>query len=255
MFKPLYVIPARRACRLLPVLVAAVIVLPASAAVAASATFSGRFEAERSVQWEQPRGVNLIDCHGQHYSASNGDDRTSIKTRSSFKVVATGVGRTVFWRFGSMPNAHDPLDYGVEAHGVSTRSYSVQAGTTGGWCGSAEINPQPKNDCGTRLPVYQLAFSAGRGAVTWSASFAQRENERFDFYNCLLITPKGMYAGSFPTLPGKLPGAAVFNRRQRTIVVSAAKNYGPTATPSPNLGVDVTSHGRVTWRLTLTRVR
>jgi hypothetical protein len=249
MFKPL------NSVRLLPILVAVGTLTSASASLAATATFSGSFEAERSVQWEQPRGVDLIDCHGQHYSSGNGEDRTSIKTRRPFKVAATGIGRTVIWRFGALPSAHDPLAYGVEAHGVSTRSLSMRAGTTGGWCGAAEMNPQPQNDCGTRLPVYQLAFSAGRGAVTWSASFAQRENERFDFYNCLLITPNGMYTGSFPTLPGKPPGVAVFNRRQRTIVVSAAKNYGPTSTPTPNLGVKVTSHGRVTWKLTLTRVK
>jgi hypothetical protein len=253
MFKSLSPIGGRR--RLVPVLATVATLTPASASVAATATFSGSFEAERSVQWDQPRGVDLIDCHGQHYSASNGEDRTSIKTRRPFKVVATGVGRTVLWRFGAMPSANEPLSYGVEAHGVSTRSLVLQAGTTGGWCGGPQDNPQPKTDCGTRLPVYQVAFSAGRGAVTWSASFAQRENERFDFYNCLLITPRGMYAGSFPALPAKLPRLGMFDRRQRTIVVSASKRYGPTSTPTPNLGVKVTSGGRVTWKLTLTRVR
>lgn len=219
------------------------------------ARFSGTFEAERFTSWNQPRGVNLIDCHGQHYLAASGEDRTSLKTRQTFTVTVTRIGRSVTWQFGAPPSGSDPLSYGVEAHGVSTRSETITAGATGGWCGSAQTTPPPTTDCGTRLPVYQTFFSAARRKLTWSASFAQRTNERFDFYNCPLTTPKGMYAGSFPTLPAKVDTAAVFNRGKRTIVLSAAKDYGPTSTPVPNLGVQRTARGRASWKLTLTRVR
>jgi hypothetical protein len=234
------------------------LVAAAAPAVAASAvktaTFWANFEAERSAHWDQPRGVNVIDCHGQHYYAANGEDKTTIKTRRPFKVIVTRVGAGASWRFGELPNGSDPLAYGIEAYGVSTRSYTVQSGTTGGWCGSAQTDPPPATDCGTRLPAYQAVFSAGRRELTWSASFAARTHERFDFYNCPLTVPNGMYAGSFPSLPGRIDRTPVFSRRRRTLVISAAKDYGPTSTGVPNLGVDRTASGRVSWKLTLTRV-
>lgn len=227
----------------------------AATSAAATMTFSGSFEAERSAHWDQPRGVNLIDCRGQHYLAANGEDKATIKTRRPFKVTVKQIGRNVFWQFGDPLNPRDPLAYGVEAHGVSTRSYTHISGATGGWCGSAETDPQPKNDCGTRLPVYQVVFSGSPREVTWSASFAHRENERFDFYDCPLIVPSGMYEGSFPDLPGKVNRAALFNRSRRTLVIGASKPYGPDSTGVPNFGVTRTASGKVSWKLTLTRVR
>src|SRR5262249_51736739 len=145
--------------RILAVLIPLSAVAPAPSAAARTAKFSGSFEAVRSVEWNQPRGVNLIDCHGQHYYAASGEDRTTIKTRQPFRCGLPGAGRAVFWQFGAPPSAHDPLDFGVEGHGVSTRSYTIRSGTTGGWCGTAETNPAPKTDCGTRLPVYETIFS------------------------------------------------------------------------------------------------
>jgi hypothetical protein len=176
-----------------------------------------------------------------------------MKTRSPFKVTVTRVGRSIFWQFGTPQS--DPRAYGIEAHSVSTRSFTPIGGTTGGWCGGAQTEPQPKTDCGTRLPVYQVAFSGSPREVSWSASFADRPNEVFDFYNCNLIVPSGMAAGSFPTLPGKVNRAGLFDRSKRRIVISASKDYGPTSSPVPNFGVNVTAHGTVSWKLTLARVR
>jgi hypothetical protein len=53
------------------------LLIVAAGATAATATFSASFEAERSATWLQPRGVDLIDCHGQHYYAANGEDRNA----------------------------------------------------------------------------------------------------------------------------------------------------------------------------------
>jgi hypothetical protein len=173
----------------------------AGAATTATATFSASFKAERSASWGQPRGVDLTDCHGQHYYAANGKDKASIKTRRPFKITVTQISRGLFWQFGDLPTGHDPLAYGIEA-----------------------------------------------------ASFAQRERERFDFYNCPLAVPEGMHVGSFPTLPAKVNRAALFGRSRRPIVITASKDYGPTSSPLPNLGVERTSSGRVTWKLRLIRI-
>jgi hypothetical protein len=134
--------------------------------------------------------------------------------------MVTRIGRGLFWQFGNLPTGHDPLAYGIEAHGV-----------------------------------YQVAFSAGPREVAWSASFAQRERERFDFYDCPLTVPDGMHIGSFPTLPAKVNRAALFSRSRRPIVITASKDYGPTRSPLPNLGVERTSRGHVTCKLKLIRLR
>jgi hypothetical protein len=230
-------------------------VATARATAPVTARFSGSFEAERVTTWDQPRGVNLIDCHGQHYYAASGEDRTSLKTRRSFAVTVTKLGRNLMWQFGEPPSGRDPLGYGVEAHGVSTRSQTVTSGSTGGWCGSAETTPPPATDCGTRLPVYQTLFAVRGRELTWSASFAQTAHERYGFYNCPLITPAGMYADSFPTLPGRINTSVLFSGGKRAIEIAASKKYGPTSTPVPNFGVLRTAHGTVKWKLTLTHVR
>lgn len=51
------------------------LLVPATGAGAATATFSASFEAERSAAWNQPRGVDVIDCRGQHYYAASGTTR------------------------------------------------------------------------------------------------------------------------------------------------------------------------------------
>ena len=214
------------------VLIGLAAVLVPTTASATTLRFSATFEAERSVAWEQPRGVNLIDCNGQHYYAAHGDDTTTIKTRRRFKVAVTITRRGAFWQFGGTPTAANPFSFAIEGHGVSTRSYSVQSGTTGGWCGGGRINPQPKNDCGTRLPVYDVSFSGSARELTWSASFAHRVNERYDFYDCTLIVPTGMYAGSFPS-PGTVNRAALGNRRLKTIAIAASKNTARRQRRSP----------------------
>jgi hypothetical protein len=234
----------------LPVLVGVAAIAPAATSTAATATFSASFEAERSAQWNIPRSVGLTDCNGDHYSGSHGEDHTSMKTRRPFKVVVRSVGGALFWQFGSLPRPNDPLSYGIEAHGVSTRGYFRLSGTTGGWCGAGQTDPPPKTDCGTRLPDYQVAFSAGRRELTWSASFASRPNERFDFYNCPLNVPGGMNISSFPSLAAKYNGSTLFARRSRPLVIGVSKNYGPDTRPA---GFTASRHA--SWKLTLTRIK
>jgi hypothetical protein len=115
--------------------------------------------------------------------------------------------------------------------------------------------PVAKTDCGIRLPVHQVIFSASPRQLTWTASFARSEKERFDFYDCPLIVPSGMHAGSFPNLPCKVNRAALFNPSGRTLVIAASKLYGPDTMGIPNFGVTRTATGHVSWKLTLTRVR
>ena len=140
----------RRTPLLLP-LAAALALVPASGAHAAKATFSAVFEAERSVAWDQPRTVSSTTCRGDAYSMANG-----------------GPAR---WTFDE-GKVRDPSQYGVEGKGPHKRWFEERRGTTGGWCGGGEIQPQPARDCGAELPSYLVTFDATKGVMSWAASYA-----------------------------------------------------------------------------------
>ena len=92
--------------------------------------------------------------------------------------------------------------------------------------------------------------------MNWSAGFAPwMANERLHFYTCTLIPPTGMHSSSFPNLDAKFAQGDVFNRRKSKIVVGASKTYGPDVTPVANLGVNRTTSGSFSWKLTLNRTK
>ena len=229
---------------------------PVSHAAPRTATFTGVFEAERTVTWSQPRGVNLTDCKGAHYYAANGSDMTAVKTRAPFKVTAQrGFRGAQIWTFGDgVPK--DPRHLGIEAGGRTKRELRTSAGTPGGWCGGGDVEPQPENDCGTRLPTWLVILQAGVGKLTFSMNHApSTNNERLGYYTCRVITPDGMSDATFGLDTTTFKPKGVFSKRKRTIVVSASKSYGPASWPVPNLGVDLTTSGKESFKLTLTRTK
>jgi hypothetical protein len=240
--------------RLIP-LAAVLALVPASGAQAAKATFSAVFEAKRSVKWDQPRGVSQINCRGENYYFANGGEEAEIKTKP-FRVTVEGYGKAVFWKFANGPAIKSAMEYGVEGKGPHKRWFDDTMGTTGGWCGGGGVEPRSERDCGTKLPTYQVSFSAHGGKMNWSANHASwMANEKLHFYKCTIISPSGMHNSSFPNLDAKYTQGDVFNRRRSTIVVSARKDYGPDVTPVTNLGVNRTTSGTFDWKLTLTRTK
>jgi hypothetical protein len=228
--------------------------LPAAGAQAAKATFTGVFEAQRSVKWDQPRSVSQINCRGENYYLANGGEEASLKTKP-FKVTVEGYGKTVFWKFPT-GSAKNPAAYGVEAKGPHKRWFDDRMGSTGGWCGGGGVEPRPERDCGTKLPTYLVSFSVLRGTMNWTASTAPwMANEKLDFYACTLVTPVGMHNSSFPRLDAKFKQGDIFNRSRRTVVIGTSKDYGPNSTPVTNSGVNRTTSGKVSWKLTLTRTK
>jgi hypothetical protein len=242
--------------RLLLPLAVLLALLPATGAEATKkATFSAVFEAKRSVAWDQPRSVSQITCRGEHYYLASGGEEAELRTKP-FKVTAQRLGNRTFWTFGKGPSVKRPTEYGVEAKGPHKRWFDDKSGTTGGWCGGGEDQARPERDCGTKLPTYLVTFHALGGSVSWAASHAPwMANERLHFYKCTLVPPTGMHTSSFPRLDAKVKQADVFARGKRTIVVSASKNYGPDVMPITNSGVNRTTSGTVSWKLTLRRSR
>jgi hypothetical protein len=222
----------------------AILALAPAAGHGATARFTATFAATSTVAWDQPYGVGLTDCKGGHYEEQSGEQTWEAKSRTSFKVVVRKLPGVTFWEF---PRT-------IEAAGMHSRSWTYHAGTTGGWCGAAAVDPPPDRDCGTRLPTYQVAFTGLATGVSWSASYADWVGkEKLYFSNCTLIVPPGMDVDSPPRLAAKAPAKALFNRRRKTIVVRADKDYGPESTPISSLGVDLTASGHMTWTLTLHR--
>ena len=243
-----------RRTRLLLPLVAVLALVPATGAQAAKATFTGVFEASRSVKWDQPRGVNQINCRGENYYLASGGEEASIKTKP-FKVTVEGSRKAALWSFGAGLSAiTDPTRFGIQGKGPHKRWFDDTMGTTGGWCGGGGVEPRPERDCGTKLPTYQVTFMAHRGLMSWTANFADTmANEKLHFYSCTLVPPVGMHNSSFPKLDAKYKQADVFNRRKKSIVIGASKSYGPNVDPIANLGVNRTTSGSHEWKLTLTR--
>jgi hypothetical protein len=229
---------------------------PAAHAAAKTATFTGVFEAERSVTWSQPRGVHLKDCKGDHYYEARGSDSTVVKTRKPFRVtVQRGYRGAQIWTFGAGVTK-DPRNFGIEAGGHTRRELRTSGGTTGGWCGGGGEDPQPENDCGTRLPTWLVILQAGAGKLSFTMSHAAwMNNERLSYYDCTVVTPEGMSDATFGLSSATFKPRDVFDKRKRTIVVSASKSYGPDTWGVPNFGVDRTAAGKERLKLTLTRVR
>jgi hypothetical protein len=232
------------AMRRMFLLTTAAVALAPAAGHAATARFTATFEAQRTVEWDQPYGVGLKDCKGDHYVEQRGDETWHVKTRKPFKVVVKKLPGVTFWQFGD----------GIEAAGVVTRNWTYRAGTTGGWCGGGSVDPPGERDCGTKLPTYMVTLTGLGDSIDWSAHVAPwMNNEKLSFYKCQLIVPNGLYVDSPPRLPGKVPAKALFNPKRKTIVVKVTKDYGPESTPVANLGVDRTASGHMTWSLTLSR--
>ena len=242
-------------------LLALVCLVPAGSAFAAGAPkhakFEATFEAERKIEWKQPRGVNLIDCKGEHFYEAGGSETWSMKTAKPQKVLVTGgiPGGMTLWTYGSWDWQKPTTQLGLEARGQITRDSSTSSGTTGGWCSPGfNGDPQVPDDCGTRLPTYHVRFSNLAGAVLWShTTVPWMHREKLGFDDCVLVPPDDVSGGDFPTVPKKFGSAALFNRKQKKITITGSKTFGPTGTMVPNFGVERTSTATVTWKLTLVR--
>lgn len=231
---------------------------PASAAPPRVAKFEASFEAKRVVEWGHPRGVNLVDCKGEHFHEEKGSETWEMRTaRPQRLLVQGGLRGTTVWRFGTWDARSVTPDEGLVVKGPRTRDWSVSRGTSGGFCKwGYNVDPQPQNDCGTRLPEHVVRFHGQSGVVFWNhaqASWTRRES--FGFERCLLMTPDGVPDHDFPTVTKKVAPAAFFDRTRKRIVIAGSESFGPTVEGVANLGVERTMTADVSWKLTLVRKR
>lgn len=232
-------------------LTAALVALPAAPALAeppphATMKFDATLEVHRTVAWDAPRIAPHSNCQGAHYVEANGSEDWQMKATG--RVLATTAGRQVTWHTGRRWLAPGPL----AGKAVIKREWTHRTGSTGGWCGGGQQDPPLENDCGTRLVPFTVTVNGSGAKVDWQETRGSAARERYDFYRCTLITPQGVPVGSFPRLSGKISLADLRNRRKRTIVVKAAKAFGPDLTPLV-AGVNRTASASMQWKLTLKR--
>ena len=240
-----------RSARKLLLLTTALVVLPASSAFAepppnATMKFDATLEVHRTVDWDAPRVTPHGNCKGWYYVEANGSEDWKMTGRG--RVLATTAGGRVSWHTGRNWLVPKPLT----AKAVITREWTHRTGTTGGWCGGGDVDPPLENDCGTRLAPFEITINGSGGKVEFQEIRGSAPREKYDFYDCSLLTPEGMPVGSLPRLSGEISLKALRNRRKKTIVVKASKAYGPTVTPI-NSSVNRTASGSYDWKLTLKR--
>lgn len=214
----------------------------------ATLTFDATLELERTVEWQEPFRIRYKDCNGDHYLAARGEERWKMSGKG--RMLATVAGGRVTWHMGDDWFEREPLT--AKAH--ITRAWSHKSGTTGGWCGGGDEDPPKKNDCGGLIVPFtvDVVASAGGGALHLQETRGSSPRERYDFYQCTLLTPKGVAVGSLPRLPGKVAVAAL--KGKRPIVVGDKRSYGPDTVPIGE-GVVRTTSARYAWKLTLKRRR
>lgn len=245
-----------RPTRLALPLTAALLLAAPTAAHAAKATFTGVFEAERSVEWSHPRTVSSTDCSGEKYYWARGGEEASLSSKPfTVEVEKFSVGPARF-NVVTSKRLRAAGGHGFEATGPDKRWLDDRAGNTGGWCDDAGVQEPPERDCGTKLPRLMVSLYGDGGLLSWNAGVVPwMQNEKLSFYACTLLAPTGMTGGStFPKLEGKYSERELFNRKQGRVVINASKPYGPDSAPIGN-GKKRTTSGKVSWKLTLTRKR
>lgn len=243
------------AAGLLASLAALTAVLAPASAQAARATFSVQVEAHRTVTWDHPRVEMGGDCNGRNYVEGRGSEDFKLASRSEGRLLVEGSARRLTTvEFGTEGDRKRLLQSEhPSAKGVITRTRHWVTGRTGGWCGGAEQDPIKKGDCGTRLVPFTYRVSLQGDLLSFRETRGSATNERYGFYDCRLDVPEGVYADSLPELAEKLPLAKLFDKRRRTIEISAEKAYGPTVRKLGN-GANHTASANYRWKITLTRV-
>lgn len=225
------------------------VALPA-AAPAKVAKFDATFEASRTIEWNQPRGVSYKDCKGERWSEAYGSETWKLKTSKPQTLTIRGTGGAqTLWQAGT---ATAP---GLEAAGIRERRANLSSGTSGGWCSPGlTVDPPRPDDCGTRLPRELVHFTHLNGEVWFTHSTAPwMAREKTEYDSCLLHAPSAMSEVEFPVAETKVSTKLLFDRTKKSIVLSGAKSYGPESRPVSGFHVDRTTSATVSWKLTLKR--
>ena len=240
---------AAAACSLLAV------ALPGAAdAGVRTAKFTATFDATLKTTWSLPRHTTPQDCYHVRWRHGTGSETWKIRSRGAgTKVTARSsngpaVGWSTGWELGGTP-----VDF--LAGGIIDRDSHLGEGWTPGPCGGEPgVVEKPKQDCGSRLPSYEIALSQqGDRISAMPLAAATARNEKNTYDECFLPTATGVLAGTWPKVEAKLAKSAVFGR-SRTLTAKGVKTWREPKHSASGTGT-LSTTTKLTWTLKLRRAR
>lgn len=224
----------------------------ASAAETGVAGFYATFEASYTTSWSLPEHHVISDCYHQAYRSGAGQERWQIRSRGRAKVAVVRNSALLFFRFGTWDALGDPPLDGLRAGGLHTRSGSYTDRTAPGECGGTpELRRLPEQpDCGTKLPSYDIGFSASATRVRPSISVDDtRRGEDVRFDDCPIDLSDGLTDGDWPDVEATMPKRLIKSRRP--VVIRATRTWKARKPTGRGHGASTTT-STLTWKLTLT---
>jgi hypothetical protein len=235
----------KRTCTALLAAAALAAVAAAPASAAKTPTFTASLKATFETSWNMPAFVTGESCFRRNISYGFGEESWTITSRGKSKITAGLVG---------VPGKKTVrLDGYVNARGTHTRSGGNRTRWEPGKCGGDAGVLEREDDCGTRMPEYEVALNADKGKVTLNPLHADHmAREKLTFDDCYLSVADGLTEDVFPTMTDKLSKAAIYGT-QRTLTLKGNERWNQVF--YPGRGGETTTGSKLEWKLVLTRVR
>lgn len=214
------------------------------------AKFTATFEASYTTKWGfEKRRTGGSACGGYNYSRGDGEEVWTIKTRKANKLLAYSTGYGAGFYHGTWDHRFEEGD-NFEAKGRHTRSGGTIVTREPGPCGGDYHVQENPDDCGTRLPEYELRIDGVSKVYPNLMKAPWQRNEKVGFEDCELRQAEGLVAGHWPRVEGKVPVKALFNRRRKVVEITGRKSWDNAGEPTAS------SHqtaSEMEWKFTLTR--
>ena len=212
----------------------------AQPAAAKTVSYNASFESTFTTKWNMPAFLTGGSCSRKNYSRGSGEETWTMKTRKAQRVTVT-----LPIRGGALFGA--PIDL----NGVHKRSGGTEVFWHPGDCGGASGVQPTTNDCGTRLPEYELNMDVfGTKVEPNPLTAGHMRREKLHFADCELRMPKGLTAGSWPKVRVNLP-LAQLRAGKRSVVISGSQKWGDTF--NAGRGGEYRTDSAMSWKLTLKR--
>jgi hypothetical protein len=212
----------------------------APSASAKTVTYKASFESTFTTKWNMPAFLTGGSCFRKNYSRGSGEETWTMTTRKAQSVKVT------------IPiHAAQLFTAPIDVHGTHIRSGGSETFWHPGDCGGTSGVQDNPNDCGTRLPEYDLNFDASGGKVEPNPLTAgHMRREKLHFADCELRMATGLTAGSWPKVKTKLP-LAKLRAGAKKVTITGSDKWGETFLPGR--GGEYRTDSTMSWKLTLTR--
>lgn len=233
---------------LLLALLAGLVVAPAAEGRVTRIPVDVSFEFEYTTKWEARKYRTFASCYRQDFTEGKGSEVLKLKTRKPERMTFEVEGG-----YGMLVAAGRQRGTGATAKlgGSHRRENRSRSWSEPGPCGGEAAEVKPENDCGLRLPNFEVNFvwyGWLQPAMGGDHSVPNRELERFD--NCPVRYPKGSPGEAWNLRRQRLPTRMVLGRR--TFRVGDTQRWEEKA---PAEGPGLTSTSKLKWTAKFVRVK